>query len=535
MRGPIVGSRATGRVARGFAVLAFVLVGAVGAGASASPMPRLVGGGGHFQLEVDGRPFFVLAAQMHNSSAWPSTLPAFFRVAERLHVNTVQAPVYWETLEAEPGRFDFSGVDALIDGARAHHVRLALLWFGTWKNGAGHYVPLWMKRDPARYPRLLDADRQPLDGMSPFGTATLERDRSAFAALMGHLKAYDADRHTVIMVQVENEPGLLGTVRDHGAAADAAFAAAVPDAVLKATGRAPGTWGVVFGADAAEAFSAWAVSRYVESVAEAGRAVYPLPLYVNVWLRYRGLTHPGFEYPSGGGTANVLDIWKSQTHAIDVLGTDSYTESLAEFHAGVLPYQRRDNAPWLSESGITVASTRWTYDLLARGGIGASVFGVDDPGHDPAVAAHGLDNALFEPLLPVLLDRAAKGDVAALLQEPAVPSPTRAFGNWTVRGSFGAHWGEGDPPETPLDATNAGRALVARLDATHFLVAGRSVRVSFLPRSAAPGVHEVERVEEGIVDAQGCWRMTRLWNGDETDYGLALPAEGAVLRVEVTP
>jgi hypothetical protein len=524
-------------VKHGFAALALLFAGTAAGTASvaASPMPRLVGGNGHFHLDVDGKPFFVLAAQMHNSSAWPSALPIFFHVAERLHVNTVQAPVYWETLEPAPGRFDFSDIDALIDGARVHHVRLDLLWFGTWKNGAGHYVPLWMKRDPERYPRLLDADRQPLDGMSPFGAAALERDKAAFAALMGHLKARDSVQHTVIMVQVENEPGLLGTVRDHGAAADAAFAGPVPDDVLKATGRASGSWSAVFGKEAAEAFSAWAVSRYVDSVAQAGKAVYPLPLYVNVWLRYRGLTHPGFEYPSGGGTSNLLDIWKSQSHAIDVLGTDSYTESLAEFHAGVLPYQRRDNAPWLSESGITVASTRWTYDLLARGGIGASVFGVDDPGHEPAIAAHGLDNALLEPLLPVLLDRAAKGDVAALLQEPAVPSPTRDFVNWTVRGSFGARWGEEDPPETPLDATNAGRALVAKLDATHFLVAGRSIRVSFLPRSAAPGVHEVERVEEGTVDVQGRWRMTRLWNGDETDYGLALPAEGAVLRVEVTP
>ncbi|WBO22836.1 DUF5597 domain-containing protein [Sphingomonas abietis] len=506
------------------------------AAATPSPMPKIEGGNGHYRLDVDGRPFFVLAAQMHNSSAWPAALPTFWKVAEQLHVNTVQAPVYWETMEPSPDQFDFSAVDALIDGARAHHVRLALLWFGTWKNGAGHYVPLWMKRDTTTYPRLEDADHHQLDGMSPFGMATMARDRAAFGALMAHLKSVDGDRHTVILVQVENEPGLIGTARDHSPAADAAFAAPVPADVLKASGHdAPGSWDKVFGATAPEAFSAWAVSRYINTVAEAGKATYGLPLYVNAWMRYRGLTQPGAEYPSGGATANVLDIWKSQSPAINVIGTDSYTGNLAEFHAGVLPYQRPDNAPWLSESGVTLASTRWTYDLLARGGIGASVFGIDDDTHDAALAAHGADNAMLSPLLPVLVERAAQGDVAALLQEPGIPSPTHDFGGWRVRGSFGAHWGQGDPSSAPVDADGAGRAVVARLDATHFLVAGRDIRVSFLPAGSGTTLQEVERVEEGTFDAQQNWHASRIWNGDETDYGLNLPSSGAVLRVQVTP
>ncbi|NLI26620.1 MAG: DUF5597 domain-containing protein [Acetobacter sp.] len=507
---------------------------ALAASAVAEPMPHLVGENGHYQLEVNGKPFFVLAAQMHNSSAWQSTLPEFWKVAKKLNVNTVQAPVYWETMEPEPGKFDFSGVDSLIDGARAHHVRLMLLWFGTWKNGAGHYVPLWMKRDMAHYPRLLDADHHPLDGMSPFGHETLERDKAAFTALMRHLAAYDATQHTVIMVQVENEPGLLGTVRDHGKAAEESFAGPVPDDVLKATHKSSGTWQEVYGDEAAELFSAWAVSRYINQVATAGKAAYPLPLYVNVWLRYHGLTQPGVEYPSGGATVNVLDLWKAQSPSIDVIGTDSYTTQLAEIHNGVLPYQRKDNPPWLSESGITLPSTRWTFDFLARGGIGASVFGVDDPNHEEAIAAHGADNALLSPFLPILVEKARVGDVVALLQEPSVPSPVHEFGSWAVRGSFGAQWGSGDPAFTPENIGKVGRAIVARLDPTHFLVVGRGMRVSFLPRSHDLKVHEVERVEQGNFDSEGHWKASRIWNGDESDYGLDLPEDGAVLRVEVT-
>jgi len=159
----------------------------------------------------------------------------------------------------------------LLDQARAHHVRLVLLWFGTWKNGGMHYAPEWIRRDTVRYPRLLTADGQPVDGLSPFGTETLARDTQAFAALMSHLKQADALHHTVIMVQVENESGLFGTVRDHGAAANAAFAGAVPAAVLRATGRQGSNWRAAFGSDADEAFSAYAVSHYVNAVAEAGK------------------------------------------------------------------------------------------------------------------------------------------------------------------------------------------------------------------------------------------------------------------------
>lgn len=357
-------------------------------------------------------------------------------------------------LEPSPGVYDFSSINTMIDSARAHHLHLALLWFGTFKNGAGHYVPAWMKRDVRTYPRLQDADQRQLDGMSVFGPKTLARDRAAFVALMTHLRSYDGTKHTVIMVQVENEPGLLGTIRDHSATANAAYGASVPKDVLKATGASgSGDWPTVFGNEAPEFFSAWSVSRYINSVAAAGKAAYAIPLYVNVWMRYRGLIRPGVDYPSGGATFNVLDIWKSQSPSIDVIGTDSYTDNFEEYSKALHSYQRMDNAPWLSESGITVQTARWTYDLLARGGIDASVFGVDDAGHEAAVKAHGMDNAMLEPLLPVLVTCAAVGDVVALLEERGRPTPSHDFGQWSVKAAFGAVWGSVDPPEGPSDST----------------------------------------------------------------------------------
>ena len=224
--------------------------------ANAEELPRFVTQNGRHALLVDGAPYTILAAQLHNSSAWPAVLPQALDQVVALHANTVEAPVYWEQFEPAPGRFDTTNVDALIAGARKRGLRVALLWFGSWKNGQMHYVPEWIKRDDATYPRMRDANGEPVDVLSPHVAANVQADARAFTALMQHLRKIDGDRHTVIVVQVENEPGAIGTVRDHGPAGEAAFAQPVPAAIAAALGKPAGSWQQLFGAEAAEAFNA---------------------------------------------------------------------------------------------------------------------------------------------------------------------------------------------------------------------------------------------------------------------------------------
>jgi len=179
---------------------------------AAEQMPRFVTGNGRHALFVDGAPYTVLAAQLHNSSAWPAVLPGALDQVVALNANTVEAPVYWEQFEPIPGQYDTTNVDALIDQARKRNLRVALLWFGSWKNGQMHYVPEWIKRDAGTYPRVLDERGQPVDVLSPYAAANVEADARAFTALMRHLRKVDGQRHTVILVQVENEPGTVGAV-----------------------------------------------------------------------------------------------------------------------------------------------------------------------------------------------------------------------------------------------------------------------------------------------------------------------------------
>ena len=182
---------------------------------AAVPAPRILGTEGRFELRVDGRPFLLFGAQIHNSNAWPEQLERVWPQLAQLGANTLEAPVYWQDVEPEEGRFRFDRVDAMVEGARRHGFRLVLLWFGTWKNGSMDYVPSWIKSDPKRFPRMLDRAGDPVRVLSPHAPSNLEADRRAFAALMAYLREIDAGSYTVIMVQVENEPGSLFTVRDH--------------------------------------------------------------------------------------------------------------------------------------------------------------------------------------------------------------------------------------------------------------------------------------------------------------------------------
>lgn len=505
---------------------------------TAEEMPRLERGNGRTMLMVDGKPFFILAAQLHNSSAWPAVLPQAWEAAEALAPNTIEAPVYWEQFEPQPGTFDTTNVDALIAKARATNKRLILLWFGTWKNGQMHYVPAWMKTDTARYPRTIDARGLPTDVMSPHAPANVAADKAAYSALMAHLKKVDGDRHTVILVQVENEPGAMGAVRDHGPAAQAAFAADVPAEVLARTGRQPGNWRAVFGPDADEAFNAWATASYIEQVAAAGRAVYALPNYVNVWMRYKGFSRPGGDYPSGGPTWNVFDVWRSVTPSVDFIGTDVYTNDADEYRKVLDQYARADNPSWVSETGFDPKIAPYFFYVLDRGGIGFSVFGIDDPAGpatDAAAAAHRTNFALIDPIRTEIARGAFDGRLHAVVEEPGRAKQSMALkSGWTFDVSFGPPpWGD-TPAIMPNSVGQTGRAFVLETGESSWLISGVDARVE-LKRTAADGRRgQLLKVEEGkMVD--GRWQTTRWLNGDETDFGLNFGPEPRLLRVTAAP
>ena len=315
--------------------LFFLLFAAALAGnlAHASDAPKLIQKDGRHALLVDGKPFLILGGQIHNSSAWPSELPQVWNSLESLHANTIAAPIYWEQFEPEPGKFDFSNLDAIVTGARAHHLHVILLWFGTWKNGNMHYAPVWVKTDTTKYPRIIRSEGEPIDVLSPLSHNTLDAEKAAFTAVTRHLNGIDHDEHTVIMIQVENESGNIGSVRDFSPEANREFAGPVPADLLEAEDKRPGTWRQVFGGEADEIFQAYHQAKFINDIAAAGKRECNIPFYVNVWLDYpaaelpqRQLDQPGIGYPSGGPVQKFVGLWRKLAPSVDAIGPDIYSD-----------------------------------------------------------------------------------------------------------------------------------------------------------------------------------------------------------------
>jgi beta-galactosidase GanA len=513
--------------------------------AAERPIPRLVHKDGRHALLVDGAPFLVLGAQVNNSSAWPGVLPQVWPAIKAVGANTVEMPVYWEQLEPRPGVFDYTVVDTLITQSRKNDVRLILLWFATWKNGGAHYVPLWMKQDPAKYPRMLGASGRTVGSPSPFSRETLEADKRAFVALMRHLEKFDAQR-TVIMVQVENEPGTWGAIRDHSPAAQKVFESPVPAAVAAAMNKKPSSptagWKDVFGKDADEYFHAWAVAAYIGEVAAAGKAEYALPLYANAALRDPLSPGPAGSYESGGPTDNVLPIWKAMAPALDILAPDIYMPEYDKVKRVMELYGRPDNALFIPEISNAPEYARYFFMALGHQAIGFAPFGIDYTGYvnfplgakkwnDEALAPFAMNYRLVAPMMRELAQWSFEGKVRGLAEKKGTPSHSMEVGPWKVVVSYGLpQFGFGDKP--PGNPEPVGRALVVQLGDNDFLVAGFHSRVDFQPsgQAASTKQRQYQRVEEGSYD-KGKWKPLRIWNGDQTDWGLNFTSAPQILRV----
>ena len=509
--------------------------------------PRIVKKDGRFAFLVDGKPFLMLGAQLNNSSSWPSLMPKVWPALEAMHVNTVEAPVYWEQMEPEAGKFDFANVDLLVNGAREHKLHLVLLWFGTWKNGQAHYVPEWVKSDLQKYPREISAYGKVLDVMSPHSANNLEADKHAFAALLRHLKETDAAQHTVVMIQVENESGEIGTVRDHSAAAEKEFAGKVPLALTAELRSGNGSWSEVFGADADERFEAYGISHYINEGAAAGKAQYDIPMYCNVWLTYpvhalenRDHASAGQEYPSGGPQQGSIAIWKATAQAIDVLAPDFYSDDMHFYREVIATYERSDNALLVPETGLTPNFGRYFFYALGHGAIGFSPFGVDYTGYtlrDGKIPEWLSENyLLMAPIADQIAELNFAGNVQTAIEEKGSPRQKLHFGNVEAVVSYGFPQRDGETPPGTTDSQ--GRVLVAQLGPLEFLVTGFDASVSFQLAPDANGKApqqqiEILRADEGTYQ-NGVWQTNSIWNGDQTDRGLRfLPHNTDVVRIRL--
>ena len=510
--------------------------------ALAADAPQIVQKDGRYALLVDGRPYLILGGQIHNSSAWPSELPQVWESMAALHANTVAAPVYWEQLEPQQGHFDFTNVDQIVEGARTHSLHVILLWFGTWKNGNMHYVPAWVKSDPKRFPRTIRPDGEPIDVLSPNSRNNLEADKTAFAALMRHLKQIDSEQHTVLLIQVENESGNIGSVRDNSAEANREFAGAVPDDLLAATHKQPGTWSQVFGSESDETFQVYHQAKYINEIAAAGKAEFAIPFYINVWIDYpaaelpqRQLDTPGLAYPSGGAVQKFVGLWRALAPSIDMIGPDIYTDNSPFYRETMRAYHRPDNPLWIPETGRGDNFGKFFFYALGDGALGFSPFGVDKSGWnilgDQPWKAHANNFALVAPMSREIAQLEFDGKLKTAVEEPGQTVQELDFGKWQATVAYGFPQPDGRKAPGTKDAH--GVALVAQLGPDEFLVTGEDASVSFhLPGKLSWIRSEIISAEQGTYE-NGVWKPLKLWNGDENDRGLCFHEKPEVVRVRL--
>lgn len=540
--------------------------------AKAEAMPQIIKTGDKHYLLVDGSPFLVLGAQTNNSSNYPAALKDVWPSIEKMHANTLSIPVAWEQVEPVEGTFDFSFVDTLVKEARAHNVKLVLLWFATWKNNAPHYAPAWVKLDNARFPRVIKQDGDTLNSLSPLGQNTLAADKKAFVALISHLKKVDKD-HRVIMVQVENEVGTYGAARDYSSAAEKLFTQSVPSDLVKVLKLKSGTWSEVFGKDADEFFHAYHIAKYCNEIAAAGKQVMNLPMYVNVALR--NPFNPGVagQYSSGGATDNVIDIWKAAAPAIDFIAPDIYFRDYKTVTKVLDLYTLPNNPLFVAEIGNDKPYARYFYETLGRGGIGFVPFGMDDTDYTnyplgakeynaetieafaqhyrllsgwssewAKLSAQGKVWGVAEPLdtnansqkiwnAEATPEEIAEQAVKEKKDKAAALTQHLDLGLWDAEVTYGRYMFWIDPPVGNTSAE--GGALIAQLSDNEYLVTAFKARVEFKASAELKNKkYMIERVEEGHYE-NGTWVMERVWNGDQTDWGLNFTNRPHLLKVKM--
>lgn len=464
------------------------------------------------QLVVHGMPFLILGGELGNSSAaCPQDIERIFPKLKKMGLNTVLVPVYWDLTEPVEGQFDFTLTDKALQQARENDLKIVFLWFGAWKNSMSCYAPLWFKENHKKYPRAYTQSGKPLEIASAFSEAVYEADHHAFSQWMQHIATVDKEEGTVIMIQIENEIGMLEDARDYSREANKIFNAPVPAEFMtylqknkkalhpqmlkkwESQGcKKQGYWQEVFGADiyTDEIFMAWHYAKYVEGLAQTARSIYNIPLYVNAAMNSRG-RKPG-EYPSAGPLAHLIDVWHCGAPSIDILAPDLYDNGFTDW---VARYKLHNNPLFIPEIRLTDNnSVRAFYIFGEHDAIGISPFSIED-GSDSPNSPLVQSYAKLTELMPLLTKYQGKGLMRGLLFDSENKERIIADDDLTItaRHFFTLPW---DPRATNGSIWPEGGGILLKLSKNEYIVAGSGIVLEFAKTSEKQTIEKQKQLGE---------------------------------------
>lgn len=518
------------------------------------------------RIVANGKPMLIIGGELGNSSAsTPEDVERTFAHLHKLGLNTVLAPVSWELIEPVEGQFDMSSLDVILSEARRNDLKVVLLWFGAWKNSMSCYAPEWFKRDVKRFPRAHALEGRPVEEASSLSKNVLDADRRAFCKIMEHLRDHDAVEQTVIMVQVENEIGMIDVPRDYSADATRLYQSAVPPQLtdylkknqkslhpylkekIQPEAKSNATWAQLFGDDiyTEEIFQTWTYATYVEQIAKAGRAIYDLPMYVNVALDSRD-RKPG-QYPSGGPLAQLIDLWHCGAPSIDVLGVDIYDNGIKSW---LSKYHLPNNPLFVPE--IRLEDKDAMYALYAFGhhdSMGFCPFSIEDYplfadakdndmngmdlSQDDQLNAYSSGQSSLSPLVasykilrqaePLILERQGTGDMDAVLidneqREAEIITPDGI--RLTIKHSYSLGWEPGSKEAEWPEAA----CIILRLGSEDYLAIGSGVVITCTDAKSGvawkKGDARIGLAKcESVIISDGKMHVRRHLNGDQTHQG----------------
>jgi hypothetical protein len=508
-------------------------------------------------FKVNGKPFYPLGRHRIYMGGYSvrdeAEIETNFKATKFTNGNTVCLAIFWDQLEPEEGKFDFSSIDTVIKIARRYDLRLIFLWFASSKNGVMDYAPAWMKSKPEIYKRATALNGTKLWVLSTQCKANLEADKKVFAALCEHLKATDSTEQTVIGLQVENEPGILGSDRDYGPEVQAEFDSSVPAKLIaamkksgkgdiydiwqKAGGKDAGTWPQLFGDEAGELFSAYGWATYIEAVAKAGKAIYDIPMFINVWVSSLvWWPVPGECYPSGCPVTKVLDIYKWFTPHIDIIAPDNPHTNIRQRNEVNAKYARDDNQLLIVEApGMGIF-----HDIADFNAVGYFLHFDHTPDGTPKNSR--IVNMLksVAAVIPLLLKYQGTGKIQAVEQEEGMEHHGLAgtqidFDGYMGLIEFGDDHGNQEP--------GRGAGLVIQASKNEFYLVGINFRLLLRRKPATVALlagndlshisfgNYLMSVDEGHFDKDGKYISDRRRNGDSVRGGTWVGVNDGVVRI----
>ena len=547
---------------------------------SAQGIPSLQQVNGKTCLVQDGKPLILLSGELHNSTASSISYMEKEKTFDNLKaigLNSVIATASWELVEPTEGKFDFTEVDYVIKAARERDMKVMFIWFGAFKNPFMTYAPTWMKKDVKRFPRAKDENGNDLEMPCVLSENVMKADAKAYCEFLKHIKETDYDK-TVVMIQIENEPGIRGSIRDFSPLAEKAWKANVPDQLisyLKANDGAlkedvqkawdangkktKGNWEQVFGKSLTEDdgtnpilnqtehfFTAYSYAKYLDYLSSEGKKVYALPTFTNASIF--GVISRGRSLGNGCSIPEFFDLYAAGAPSLDILTPNSYMQQIDQICEA---FVWKGNPILIPESGTS--ALRGLYVIGEWDAIAFSPFGIDSFAAGASSSLSATQKNFYDcydllaQMEPLIRENIGKDSMRAVYLYNGHASDTIEMGDYTITCTYGRRGFDigammapatgggnapGGRPAQQQEPRFEGAAMFIQVSPDVFYMVGDGVNASFAVKEGVKSSYcGYDKIYEGeFVD--GKFVPGRLLNGDERNAFLS-PGGISVLKVEM--